>query len=100
MNNQKSKYYEKTDSVLWAATPEGIVLHNFCNQRYFELTGLSHQIWMYLDGAHDALNIREKILQHYEDSVENPPANLDQVIAKLTQQLLEQNFIQEVVTND
>lgn len=56
-----SLYYEKGDTVLWALTPEGIVLHNFADRKYVELKGPEHLVWSYLDGAHSLEDIRARI---------------------------------------
>ena len=53
--------YEKGDTILWALTPEGIVLHNFANRKYVELKGPEHLVWSYLDGAHSLEDIRARI---------------------------------------
>jgi len=59
---RKQVYYEKEDTILWALTPDGILLHNFANRKYVELKGKDHLIWSYLDGAHSLNDISALIL--------------------------------------
>jgi len=48
----EQRLLEKSDSVLWAFTPDGIVLHNFERGLFAELVGQESDIWAYLDGVH------------------------------------------------
>lgn len=53
--------YEKNDTVLWVATDSGILLHNFLNHTYLELSDLAAIVWEYLDGAHTEEDIVERV---------------------------------------
>ena len=53
--------YEKNDSVLWAFTPGGIVLHNFETASYLELEGDEYVAWSYFDGVHTLDEIAGKL---------------------------------------
>jgi hypothetical protein len=64
---RKLVYYEKEDTILWALTPEGILLHNFANRRYVELKGKEHLIWSYLDGAHSLKDISTLLANGHAD---------------------------------
>lgn len=65
---------EKSDSVLWALTADGIVLHNIDRDVFVELRGIQHSIWSYLDGAH-TLDCLVEVLQEQAQSegVDLPP---------------------------
>jgi hypothetical protein len=56
-----SSLYEKSDSVLWAFTPDGIVLHNFETSSYLELKGDDYIAWSYFDGVHTLSEIAGKL---------------------------------------
>jgi hypothetical protein len=43
--------FEKSEHVLWAFMPNGIVLHNFKRREFIELTDLDAQVWAYCDGS-------------------------------------------------
>lgn len=43
--------FEKSEQVLWAFMPNGIVLHNFNQREFIELTDLDAQVWAYCDGS-------------------------------------------------
>jgi hypothetical protein len=50
--------YEKCETVLWALTPpDGILLHNFSQRLYIDLTGLEKVVWDHLDGLHTVQSI-------------------------------------------
>lgn len=57
--NTPPAMWEKADTVLWAFTPDGIVLHNFARGLYVELDGPGHLVWSYLDGVHSSGAIAE-----------------------------------------
>lgn len=54
-------YWEKSDNVLWAFTPRGIILHNFQRGAFLELDGAEHVIWSHLDGLHGDDDIVDKL---------------------------------------
>jgi len=58
---QAETRWEKADTVLWAFTPDGIVLHNFACSRYLNLDAAAHIVWSYLDGLHAPEEIAEKL---------------------------------------
>lgn len=45
-------FFEKCPTVLWALTPNGILLHNFKTGQFVELKGDDYVTWCYLDGTH------------------------------------------------
>lgn len=53
--------WEKAESVLWAFTPDGIVLHNFLCGAFVELNGAEQVIWSHLDGLHSEADIVAKL---------------------------------------
>jgi hypothetical protein len=55
--------YEKSHSVLWALTGNGIVLHNFSLQKFVELNSPDDLVWAYLDGAHSLHEVCDLITQ-------------------------------------
>lgn len=58
---QAALRWEKADTVLWAFTPEGIVLHNFARGLFVELDGPGEVVWARLDGAHAPEAIAEAL---------------------------------------
>jgi hypothetical protein len=54
-------YFEKSESVLWAATPTGLILHNFITCQYLELSGGEVSLWCFLDGSSTLPEIEGRI---------------------------------------
>ena len=89
---KKQIYYEKQETILWALTPDGIVLHNFANRKYVELKGEEHLIWSYLDGAHSLKDISALIANGHSEG--NGSANGRHEIVEATcKRLLAGGFI-------
>jgi hypothetical protein len=57
--NEGDQYWEKSDSVLWVFTPNGILLHNLDTDRYVELNSALCLAWSYIDGVHSLDEIRK-----------------------------------------
>lgn len=52
---------KKNEAVMWAFTPNGIVLHNTERAHFLELDELGERIWSYVDGSHSAEEILEML---------------------------------------
>lgn len=89
-----SAYYEKSDTVLWALTPEGVLLHNFANQKYVELKGTEHLVWAYLDGAHNLDDVCARIAT-ISGKRNETPGDLRRLIQDTFERLLVGSFVME-----
>ena len=89
---RKLVYYEKEDTILWALTPEGILLHNFANRRYVELKGKEHLIWSYLDGAH-SLNDISALLSNGQPEGNGSADGPNELVEETCKRLLAGGFI-------
>lgn len=57
-----SDFLEKNRHVLWAVTPEGIVLHHFERSTFLELNKIQEFVWSHLDGIHGIEEIERKLI--------------------------------------
>ena len=55
--------FEKSETVLWAPKPAGIVLHNFAERAFLDLDGFDYLVWSYLDGTRTLEEIAAAIVQ-------------------------------------
>ena len=87
--------WEKSDTVLWAFTPNGIVLHNFACGLFVELEGPAYIAWCYLDGIHVADEIAEAltVLPEYKRV---PKSGRATIVTKLIADLADGGFIRSV----
>jgi len=89
LNEVSTHVFEKTKSVLWAPTPEGVILHNFESDSYIQLGRNLCKAWEYLDGSQTLDQVWETLeaesdslsLTEYQDFVGD---------------LIDHGFIQEV----
>ena len=84
--------WEKADSVLWAFTPTGIILHNFQKGAFIQLDGPEHLIWSHLDGVHSDEDIVAKLsddpgLSH------SPKAVRELLVARVLADLITGGFV-------
>jgi hypothetical protein len=49
--------FEKSDDVLWAFLPNGIILHQFSRRQFIELEGIDADIWRYCDGTRNGIDM-------------------------------------------
>ncbi|MDE3775449.1 PqqD family protein [Sinorhizobium meliloti] len=84
--------WEKSDTVLWAFTSDGIVLHNFTQGICLELDATAHVVWSYLDGRHSTKDIAEKLCELPARGDSSPDGNSAFVI-KVIGELLAGGFI-------
>jgi len=59
--------HEKARTVLWAFTPDGIVLNNFARRVVIELDAQRRFVWEYLDGAHSSQDIAVALLATFPE---------------------------------
>lgn len=71
--------WEKADTVLWAFTPDGIVLHNFARGLYLDLDAGAHVVWSYLDGVHTTAAIADKLCETAAFAGMSKPGRIRQV---------------------
>jgi len=76
----------KSPEVLWALTPDGILLHHMATDKYVELGAANRCIWEYLDGFH---SVEEALARASTD----PSAAVYQAGKELVQSLLEAGFL-------
>lgn len=76
-------FYEKSDTVLWAFTPSGIVLHNFSLGRFVELDAAGLLVWELLDGVHSTEEIKHRLRSANCMPRNLPEAFVDSLVASL-----------------
>ncbi|MDX0871122.1 hypothetical protein GOE00_31490 [Sinorhizobium medicae] len=84
--------WEKSDTVLWAFTSDGIVLHNFTQGICLELDAAAHVVWSYLDGRHSAKDIAEKLCELPTRGDASPDGN-SAFVSRVIGELLAGGFI-------
>lgn len=85
-------HWEKADSVLWAFTPHGIILHNFERSAFLELDGPAHMIWSFLDGLHGDDDIVDKLAAVPELAGSGPDMRRD-LVRRVLSDLVEGGFL-------
>lgn len=82
--------YEKSLLVLWAPSPNGIVLHNFLSNTFIELRGAEEAIWARLDGLDTEADIAAAISRQFNIDLE--PSL--QLVRTMVEKLARSKFLQ------
>lgn len=76
--------WEKSEHVLWAPMPTGIVLQHLPRRLFLELHGFDYWVWTYLDGTRSVEQIADTITQRHADlPVDDPRSRAREVFEEL-----------------